>query len=496
MAINLLDLMQNAVGNKVVGQVAGLLGVDEGVATKMVGGALPTLLAGFIGKASTDEGAEQLGAVLDQADGTILDNIGAILGGADGGSARLEEMGSGLIGGLFGDKVEGVLDILSGLGGLDKGKSGSLLGIITPIIFSLLGKQKKGLGLDAAGFAKLLFSQKDLLKGVLPPGLGGVLGLADFDEGGVSGEVKAAAATAAGAVAATAAGVTDAAGSAVDAVADTAGDVKDAAADAVGAAADKVGDVAGSAVDAASDAVGGVKDAASSVADAAADKVADAKDAAASAVDAAADKVDAAKDAASSAVDSAADTVADVRSAAGNAANSVAETAEKTAEAAVKTGGGLMKVLIPLILLGVIGFCVWKFVLSGGAAGVGGETGGIAVPGVPEVPAVTAITGDNALATMTGVFKKANKTLRGIKDVDSAKAAVPEIEEITNSVGAVGKVLGSVPAPAKEQIKKAIVDFAPKFQGMAEKAMAIPGVQPIIEPKLNELVNQLDGFGG
>lgn len=446
MSINLLDLMRGAVSNKIVGQVSGLLGVDEASVNKLVGGALPSLLAGFIGKASTPEGAEQLGAVLDQADGTIVDNVDKILGGADGGSERLMEMGKGLIGGLFGDKVDGLLDLLSGVSGLDKEKSGSLMGLIAPIIFSLLGKQKKALGLDASGFAKLLLSQKDLIKGVLPPGLSGVLGLSGFD-----GD---------------------------DNVAVAAENLKDAVVNAASNKLEETKEAADSVLDAAAEKTEETKEELSAAISSATGKLDDTKEAAA----AAADKTAAAAAAAASSVSAKID---DAKDAVSSQVSAATDSSKKVAETTASSGGGFVKLLVPIIILAVLGVLIWKVVLPK----LGGESSAAAPVSIKDVGP------DNAVAAMNKVISQTKSTLKGIKDVESAKAAVPKIEGMSRQVNSVIGKVGTLPEPVQNQLRKAVVDFAPQFNDLVERAYGIPGVQAILEPKIDELVSKLENFG-
>jgi Bacterial protein of unknown function (DUF937) len=356
MSINLLKLMQDAIGSQVSGPVAKLIGVDEALVKKAIGAAIPTLLAGFIGKASTEQGANQLGTVLDQADGRILDNIGAILGGADGGSAKLLEMGKGLLSGLLGDKAGGIVDLLGNVSGLGKEKSGSLLGMVAPILFSLLGKQKKTMGMDAAGFAKVLLSQKDFLKGVLPPGVGNLLGIGGLDAG-----------------------------------------------QAVGAAASNLK----------------------------------------------------------------------------GAAASVTQKAAAPVVAAKSSGGGFMKMLLPLLILALIGFAVWKYVLpkmSGASA------------------SMASVTPDNAVSTLNGIISDVTSTIGGISDVPSANAALPKIDSLASRINEFQKVVKGLPEPVRNQLVNAVRSFAPKFSELLEKAYAIPGVKAILEPKVSSLLDKLEAF--
>lgn len=415
MAINLLELMQGAIGDQVADKLAGIVGEDSGAARKAVGGILPTVLGCLIKTSSTPEGANHLGSVVDQADGSIIDNLDKILGGADGGSDRLMQMGEGLVGGLLGDNKNGVIDIISKVSGLGSGGTGKLMGLIVPLIFSILGKQKSSLGLDAGGLASLLGDQAGFLKGMLPGGMGSLLGLgADFDsKDGILG----------------------------------------AAQDAIGGAADKVGDVAG----AAAGAVGG-------------------------AVDTAGDLAGDAKDAVGGAVNKAADVAGDAKDAVAGAAGAAADTAGE----AVKKGGGLLKLLLPIIILVVLGLAALKFLKKPDGGG------GAAAP--VKAPAIADLAPDNALTSINGVFKDATSVFKGIKDVDSANAAAPKIDDMTAKVTKLAGMKDQLPAGMGDQVLDAIKGFVPKFNPLVKKAYSFPGVEAAIGPKVDAFMAAFEPF--
>ncbi|MCB9042697.1 MAG: OmpA family protein [Chitinophagales bacterium] len=64
---------------------------------------------------------------------------------------------------------------------MSSGSTKSLLGFLTPVIMSVLGKQVIGNNLNASGLAKLLIGQSSFIKNLLPAGLGNVLGFSSFD---------------------------------------------------------------------------------------------------------------------------------------------------------------------------------------------------------------------------------------------------------------------------------------------------------------------------
>ena len=60
--------------------------------------------------------------------------------------------------------------------GLGQGASGSLLGLLAPVVMGTIAKQQGTHSLDASGIASLLASQKDNIAAALPSGFGNLLG--------------------------------------------------------------------------------------------------------------------------------------------------------------------------------------------------------------------------------------------------------------------------------------------------------------------------------
>lgn len=84
--------------------------------------------------------------------------------------------------------------------------------------------------------------------------------------------------------------------------------------------------------------------------------------------------------------------------------------------------------------------------------------------------------------------------LSSIKDIESAKAAIPAIDEANSKIGEMTGMLDSIPAPAKGAIGKLISSALPQLQVLSDKANDVPGVGEIINPALNVLSENLKKF--
>ena len=358
MSFNIVDLVKDQIGGSLMGQMGSMLGDESSLAAGAVDNAVPALLEGLRNSTSNSQGADALfQAVQDQDDG-LLDNLGGMLGGGQG--TQLIENGTSMLGSLFGSGGLGSLGgVLSAVSGLSKGGSGSLLGMLAPIVVGVLKRKVMGNGLNAGGLASMLMGQKDNISRSMPVGLTdqlsstGFLGSISGGLGGIggaaTGAVAGAGAAAAGAAAAAAGSVGDVAGGAMGAVGDAAGGVRDAAGNAVsgvtgavgdvaGGARDAVGGVAGSVTDAAGNAVSGVSDAAGNLASGARDAVGGV---AGSVGDAAGGVRDAAGNAVSGVTDAAGNVAGGARDAVGSVAGSVGDAAGGVRDAAGNAVGGM-----------------------------------------------------------------------------------------------------------------------------------------------------------
>lgn len=182
MAINLLDLLKGYMSNDVIGAAAGFLGEGETQTRAAVDNILPTLLGGLMSKASTSAGANSLINMLNDRthDGSILTNIMDIFSGGDKSNAFLR-MGSSVLGNIFGEKTNGVVDLIASAAGLRRESSANMLSFLAPIVMGLLGKTKKDQGLNASGLLSLILGQGSSIGNLLPAGLGGLLGFSSVD---------------------------------------------------------------------------------------------------------------------------------------------------------------------------------------------------------------------------------------------------------------------------------------------------------------------------
>ncbi len=524
MSFNIVDLVKDQVKGQLIGHMGNLLGNEGGKATSAVDSMIPALLNGISGSASTNEGANSLFGAIQNQDDSLLDNMGSMLGG--GQAATLVDNGNSVLSSLFGSGGLGKLaGALSAFSGVSKGGTSSLMGMLAPIILGVLKRKVMGDGLNASGLSSMLSSQSNNISASMPQGLGDQLNASGF-----LSSFGAAGAGAAGAVAAGASNIAGAAGSAASnvtgAVSSTASSVTGAVGDAAGSVTGAVGDAAGNVRDGAANAVGGVRDGAANAADAVGNVASNARDGVANAAGAVGDGVH-------------------------SAADAVGDGAQK--------GGSIFRWLLPLAVLGALAWAAFTFLMPGakdaatdaaatagdGAAAVA-ETASDATEAATEAAsdataavteaasdateaateaasdataavteaasdateaatdaaatatdAVTdAIDTDEVKGQLSGLFSGATETLSGITDVESATAALPDLEELGTNVASVSGIMDKIPEAARGPFNSIASDGMGQIQPIVDKIMGLDGVGDILSPVLTPIMDTLKSFGG
>lgn len=262
--MNILDSLKGLVTDELVSKAAGALGEDSGAISKVMQGALPTVLSGLMGSDSKNHGA--LSGLFGQAAGN--DNLmGDILGGLSGGG---NNAGGGimdsLISGIFGDKAAGIVNILGNIGGLKKsGSTSSILGMVGSLAASYFGKKMMKDGLGFGSILNMIGGEKDAILEAAPEGVAKTMGIKPGPWSMVKDIIGDVTGTAGNVAKGAAGAVTGAAGAAVGGASKIVGGAGDAVKGAAGAAADGAGKVAGAAGSAVKGAAGAVTGAAGSV---------------------------------------------------------------------------------------------------------------------------------------------------------------------------------------------------------------------------------------
>ena len=183
---SLFDQLPQHVNADTIGQIANQIGATPGQTQAAVSAAMPMLLGALARNSATPQGAAGiLGALERDHYGSLLDNLGGLLGvisggnrssagglgdiggmlggllaaaAASGGSGGgMMDMGGAILGHVFGGKQGNVAASLGKSTGLQSGQILQLLATLAPIVMAVLGKQnQKSGGLDQGGLADIL----------------------------------------------------------------------------------------------------------------------------------------------------------------------------------------------------------------------------------------------------------------------------------------------------------------------------------------------------
>jgi hypothetical protein len=184
MAMNeITSMILQQMGGGGISQLSQQLGTDEGTTQNAVTAAVPLLLTALARNAGQPGGAEALHGALNQNhDGSLLDDVMGFLGGGWGGGAATN--GAGILGHVLGGQMPGVQDGLSRASGMDSSTVGRLLMFLAPLVMAALGRKQAQNGFDPGGLAGFLGGQQQEAQQTAPDLMGMVGGLLDGNRDG------------------------------------------------------------------------------------------------------------------------------------------------------------------------------------------------------------------------------------------------------------------------------------------------------------------------
>jgi outer membrane protein OmpA-like peptidoglycan-associated protein len=191
MAFNLIEAAKNLLPNDLVSKAAGSLGETEGGIQKALSGAIPSVLAGLLGKSSGSGAGGILDIVKGAAGSGILNNLTGLFdgGGSPGGSSGIGATVMGWLRSLFGDKLNNIINAISGFAGIKPSSASAVLSMAAPAALAPIGKYATENNLSAPDLGSFLQNQKNSILSAIPSGfnLTGALGLSSL--GDIGGKV-------------------------------------------------------------------------------------------------------------------------------------------------------------------------------------------------------------------------------------------------------------------------------------------------------------------
>lgn len=170
---SILDLLGSQLDASTLARLGSQVGATPEQTSAAVSAALPALLGALHRNSSTPHGEAALGAALDRDhDGSILDNLGSLLGGGPS-SSDVRSLGH-----IFGQREGNVADAVASRSGLDRGQVMQILAMLAPLVLGALSRARQRGGAPAGAGA-----------GGSGGGLGDILGaaLGQLRQGGGGG---------------------------------------------------------------------------------------------------------------------------------------------------------------------------------------------------------------------------------------------------------------------------------------------------------------------
>jgi hypothetical protein len=173
MATNLVSSIMQFLTPDLVGRIAGVLGLDRNDTQTGVTAAVPALLAALGSVTTRPGGAQNLVDTIKQQS-SVAENFGSMI--ATGNPSSFVDKGSSLLMSLLGsDDQSTLVGAIGRFAGLGHSGGSSLLGLLTPLVMGLIGKQI-GPRLDVGSLGNLFASQKEQIAQALPRGMSNLLG--------------------------------------------------------------------------------------------------------------------------------------------------------------------------------------------------------------------------------------------------------------------------------------------------------------------------------
>ena len=180
MANDIVSAISSFLTPELLGKLATASGLDRAMTQTAVSAAVPSILSGLARIAGSPGGARQLAAaVADQPSdmlGTIARNFT--------GSAQMAEKGTGVLSSLLGGST--LTELASAVGrfsSIGDGPARTLLGLLTPLIMGVLGRDQQAAGLDVNGLARMLTGQAKQIAAAMPAGFSRLIEASGFQEG-------------------------------------------------------------------------------------------------------------------------------------------------------------------------------------------------------------------------------------------------------------------------------------------------------------------------
>jgi hypothetical protein len=183
----------------------------------------------------------------------------------------------------------------------------------------------------------------------------------------------------------------------------------------------------------------------------------------------------------------------------GGASERTIATASQAASAA--RSNAMSQLPFWLVALAVLAGLAWYFLRGHGGDEVAEETRATATQTVEQARATTGLATANLTVGGVDLAKQVNASvgtlsaaLTGIKDIASAQAALPKIQEATAELDQVNALAAQLPPDGRKTLAGLIAAASPTIYQLCDKVVTMPGVGAIAKPAIDELRTRLDAL--
>lgn len=167
---NIVELITEQFADRLSATAGEATGLDAAQTGKTVRAAIPAMLAGILGAASSQSGKDALAAELAAHDDVPFNSPSGLTTANDRESLIATGMRS--LKSLFGEnrlgKLTSAIDSYAGIG---SGNARSILGLVAPTVLGFLGRQQRAGNMDVGGMVDMLRRQWPAISGAIPKGL-------------------------------------------------------------------------------------------------------------------------------------------------------------------------------------------------------------------------------------------------------------------------------------------------------------------------------------
>jgi outer membrane protein OmpA-like peptidoglycan-associated protein len=187
MALNLLESVRGLLSGDLISKASTTLNEDEARVQNAMSGIVPSVLAGILNKAGSGNTGSLLSMAKDTANSGMLSGISNFFS-----NNSLLERGSDLLQGIFGNRLNDVINMIANFAGIRSASTASLMSAAAPAAMGILGRHAISANMDEQTFLSYLNSQKDSILYAVPSGLNlaGALGLSSL--GNIGSRVRGA----------------------------------------------------------------------------------------------------------------------------------------------------------------------------------------------------------------------------------------------------------------------------------------------------------------